>query len=50
MDIVVALTSGKFGIVEDCHSTDDLEGSCIDCWVENEAGFTYEKAVVAYCV
>ena len=50
MDIVVALTNGKFGIVEDCITTDDIEGSCIECWVENDTGFTYEKAIVAYCL
>ncbi|WP_199187151.1 MULTISPECIES: hypothetical protein [unclassified Photobacterium] len=50
MDIVVALTNGKFGIVEDCITADDIEGSCIECWVENDTGFTYEKAIVAYCL
>jgi hypothetical protein len=38
MDVVVMLTNGRFGVLEDCDKL-ELEGQMVECWVEEEEGF-----------
>ncbi len=40
MDVVVMLTSGQFGVLEDCDNL-EIEGQTVDCWVEVEESFEY---------
>ncbi|MCY9873431.1 MULTISPECIES: hypothetical protein [Vibrio] len=45
MDIVVMLTSGQFGVLEDCENL-ELEGEMVECWVEAEESFEYRSGQV----
>lgn len=45
MDIVVMLTNGQFGVLEDCDRI-DIEGEQVECWVEEQDGFTLKKGEV----
>ena len=38
MDVVVMLTNGRFGVLEDCDKL-ELEGEMVEGWVEEEEGF-----------
>jgi hypothetical protein len=38
MDVVVMLTNGRFGVLEDCDKL-EIEGQMVECWVEEEEGF-----------
>jgi hypothetical protein len=46
MDIVVQLTNGQFGILEDAQSL-ELEGEQVECWVEGRDGFELKSGFVA---
>ena len=45
MDIVVMLTNGHFGVLEDCEHL-NLEGEMVECWVEEDDGFELKTALV----
>ncbi|MFA0086736.1 hypothetical protein BCU66_014270 [Vibrio sp. 10N.286.49.B1] len=49
MDVVVKLTNGQFGVLEDCERL-DVEGQLVECWVEEKEGFELQSGMVEFVV
>ncbi|GAL30918.1 hypothetical protein JCM19239_6987 [Vibrio variabilis] len=42
MDVVVMLTNGRFGVLEDCDKL-ELEGELVECWLKKKKDLNWQR-------